>query len=216
MAKEVKPLGTTVTGTAVSGPQSLYGQTVSLNFKLRKYFDSPTRDPILHMDTDRPTITIPNAGHISAEDLKCIWVNMKHGHIVLGGVPTPQFTKTPDVLEGHLSMVKQIFPAEIVKEHIKKIVSGQSLDGGYTKLEILEAMYDIEERHYSAGRGGRTRKEVLDFIKEAVKYVEDAYGGVSRVNVERPDKDNASFSGREFPQANITPEKARSILGLGK
>lgn len=193
-------------------PHDLAGKTVSLNLKNCKWFMSPTQDPRLTMTAENPTITIPETA--STEDLQCVYLKMKASHIVFGGTPVPEFTKQVDVLEKHLNMIRGQFPENIVIDHVTRVVQGVNLDGGYNKIEILEAMLEAEEINPVTRKGGRNRQKVMNHIREAIKYVEEVYGGVSRVKREEftPSSDGASL--REYTPAKVSGPKARDILGL--
>lgn len=193
-------------------PNSLRGKIVSLNLKTCKWFLPPTQDPRLSLSADEPTMQIPDTA--SPEDLKCIFLKMKAGHIVLGSTPVPEHTKMADVLEKHVNMIKQKFPENIVLDHVKSVVQGVNLDGGYNKLEILEAMLEAEEVNPVTRKGGSNRPKVVAFIREAIQYVEEVYGGHSRVKREEfvPARDGSSL--REYTPAKIAGPKARSFLGL--
>lgn len=193
-------------------PHDLAGRTISLNLKSCKWFMPPTQDPRLRMTADSPTVTIPETA--ASEDLECIFLKMKANHIIFGSTPKPEFVKQEDVLEKHLNMIKQQFPENVVIDHVTSVVQGVNLDGGYNKLEILEAMLEAEEINPVTRKGGRNRPKVIKHIREAIQYVEEVYGGVSRVKREEftPSSDGASL--REYTPAKVSGPKARDFLGL--
>lgn len=195
------------------GPEALCGRTISLNLKQCKYLDVRTRDPNLHMDVAHPTVTVPAHGNVADTDLECLMMNLKAGMIVIADKPIPEFTKEPDKLEVHVNVVKMNMPADYVKEHVKKIVNGPNLDGGYNKIEILETLLAIEEKS-EKNPTGRNRKEVVSWINDALQYVTRVYGGISKVKSEEfvPAADGSSL--RSYKPANVTPDKAKNFLGV--
>lgn len=196
-----------------NGPHSLYGKTVSLNMKAAKWLDFPTRDPQLHLDTERPTMTIPERGHINARDLNGIWSALKSGTIVLGEEPVPEFDKQVEVLEQHLNVVKSNYPLEYIKDYTKNtIISGANNQGGYSKIEIFELMIEAEEQNPITGQGGKNRQPVLDWLKECLDYCQEMFGGHSRVRTEKVSGENSS-SLKSFPKADMNQAKARKFLG---
>lgn len=198
----------------VVGPASLYGVTLSLNMKVCKYLDVESRDRNLHFDTYEPTKTVPQAGHVRPRDLEGIFRALQTGHLVVGSEPIPEFDKQMEVMEEHLGVIKNTVPFEFIKSYISdKIVNGPNLNGGYTKLEILETMLEEEAFNPLTGKGGRNRTAVVDFLKEAIQYVVDTYGGVSKVKSEEIVHDQSS-SGRTLPTVRMDAQKASKFLGL--
>lgn len=190
----------------------LKGVTVSLNMKNCKWFLPPSQDPRLKLDTDSPTVKIPDDAR--RDDLDCIFLKLKAGHFVIGDSPIEEFTKNPESLQGHLNMIQHQFSVQVVKDHINSIVNGNNNDNGYSKIEILEAMLKAEEINPATGKGGRNRPDVVKYLREAIHHVEDVFGGVSSVKREEivPARDGSS--GRTYPEANVNSEKARKILGM--
>lgn len=205
-----KLLGTRI--AQAIGPEQLRGKIISLNLKKCKWFVPPSEDSRLMVTAKNPTIEIPDSAR--KEDLECILLKLKAKHFVIGPTPIPEHTKQPDALKRHTNMVLEYFDKDIVKDHVKKIVNGPNLDGGYSKLEILQEMLGIEEVNPATGRGGRNRREVVDFIREAISYVEEVYGGVSKVHKEEfiPAQDGSSL--RERPQAAVNKETVNQFLGI--
>jgi hypothetical protein len=207
-----RSLNSTLDISDTFNPNLLRGKMVSLNLKSCKWFLPPSQDPRLSLNTEEPSVKIPETA--SPADLECIYLKMKAGHIVLGAIPVPEHTKVQDVLQAHLNMVKQQFPEPVVLDHIKAIVGGVNLDGGYSKIEILEALLEAEEVNPVTRKGGRNRPKVINLIREAITYVEEVYGGHSRVKREDFVPSNDGSSLREYPSAKVTGPKARSFLGL--
>jgi len=196
----------------VVGPEQLRGQFVSLNMKNCKWFMSPTQDQRLSMNLDNPTVKIPDT--CNREDLECLMLKLKAKHLVIGKTPVEEFTKEPDRLKVHLNMITEHFPEKNVLDHVKVVVNGVNLDGGYNKLEILERMLEAEEINPVTRRGGKNRPKVVAFIREALQYVEEMYGGVSKVTREdfSPAKDGSSL--RQYTPANVNSSKAKGFLGI--
>lgn len=209
---QMKLVGKSLNNSADISASQLIGKVVSLNLKSCKWFLPPSQDPRLSLNTDNPTMNIPDTA--SPQDLECVLLKMRAGHIVLGATPVEEHTKQADVLERHINMVKTHFPESVVIDHIKGIVQGVNLDGGYNKLEILQAMLESEELNPVTRKGGRNRVKVISMLREAIEYVEETYGGISRVKREEfvPSRDGSSH--REFVPAKVQGDKARSFLGI--
>jgi hypothetical protein len=207
------PLGVTTPTIRVATADSLHGKTVSLNYKVCDYFDAPSRDTRLFMNHDRPTIQIPARGLINQQDLHCLFLKFRAGHIVLGDKPIPRFEKQPNVLEEHLNMIKGAYKFEFIKEHINKIVNGSYLIGGYSKLEILESMLDAETRDPATGLGGKNRKVVMEYLDKAIQVVRNSEGGSGRVRSEKVTTPDSSASGATRPKAKISSAAAKKMLG---
>lgn len=203
--KSTSPLGTLVPSEN-AGLASLYGKTISLNYKLCDWFEPPSRDPELHMDHARPTVQIPGPGQVSPADLKCIQLNIRAGHIIFGSKPLPRFEKNPDVLESHLNMVRGNFKDAVVKDHVLTIIRGNANDGGYNKLEILNLLLDAERRDPNTGKGGRNRPDILKYLQEACDYIRDSEGGISQVQSE---ESTTVPNGSNIPvkMATVNPKK---------
>jgi hypothetical protein len=198
--------------TRKPGPADMYDKPWSLNYKRCDYIELPSRAIIL--DHDNPTF-IPRRGKISTEDLNCLFKNALLKKIVPGTIPEPKFDKNVNALQRHIDFLKLRVQLPEVKEYIGNIVNGPSLDGGYEKIDILEAMIAAEEVNPLTRKGGQNRPDVLKELRDAVKYVFSFYGGrISPVSTEvsRPVEKAGDNSGStEAPARKANPS---AVLGL--
>lgn len=197
-----KPLGVTVPSEAPV--PTLVGRTVSLNFRNCDWLLSPSGAIMLTHET--PTYAVPS--DIRPEDLSCLEIKLKMNHLVLGDKPAPRHEKIP----GRLAQVLRALEdhrIDRVKEDIAKIVAGPNVDGGFTKLELLEELYAAEERNPLTQKGGRNREEVLKYLKKAISFVTQNFGGVSKVYKEAsPARPTPTSSGRPMGEGgNVDAKK---------
>jgi len=182
--KPIKPLGTTVPSTKRTlAAKDLHGLTVSLNYKACNWLKTPSG--AVWMNHDNPTYTVPAEGEISDEDLQIIFKKLRARHLVLGPKPKEQFEKQPDVLQRYLGYLRdRLTPMDTIKNVIGKIVTGPSMVGGYSKIELIELMLAAEMRNPVTRTGGLGRQEVIEELQRAKTYIEQNYGGISAVTSE--------------------------------
>lgn len=212
---EEKPLGTNVakkTGLTVA---DLYGKQISLNLSMTKYWMPPSGNESMLLTADKPTTRIPDRDHVGESDMISIVRHLKAKHLVLGPVPVPEYQKVAGVLERHLSVVNMEVSFEIFEKEVFGIVNGPAMEGGYTKIEILESMYEAEELNPVTQRGGRNRAAVLEHLREAIKAVIAREGGVSKVRTSPEHFQHKLESSMRKPSpVELTKEEQRRFLGI--
>lgn len=211
-----KVLGERLESTPPAVGNSLHGKSVSLNLKECKWFDAPSRSPDLKMDTKRPTIQIPQPGHIHEADYKCILKKLEMGHFVLGNVPVPVFIKEPEKVEEILSILGAPMEVDTLILHLKnKVINGPNNIGGYNKLEVLEKLYNKEKRT-ETNRNGKNRKQVVELLEAAIKYHAHRFGGVSDTTIEEEEIVNikGAPSYKEENKAEVERDPSGAIKSL--
>lgn len=162
--------------------EDFWGKPISLNYKFCDYLGLPSGKVVL--DHDNPTF-IPRKGELTKEDLLCISKNLGLKRIVQADQPVQRFEKNPDALKRHCDFMKLRIGVEEFKDYLGRVVNGNERDGGYDRIEILEAMLEAEEWNPITKSGGLNRPEFIAELKKAIDYVTKLYGGkVSRVTSE--------------------------------
>ena len=188
------PLGAKVGEAVIARPDTLVGKKISLNLKTCKWFEPPTQDPRLHMDAHSPTVIVPH--DVDLDDLKCIALKIRVKHVIVGDKPVPEYVQVPSVLKKHVRVIEEGFDWEYTQKYINKIFNGPTVDGGYRKQEIFEAMLQAETSKRDKGR-----KQVVKYLQDCIDIQARINGGTSVVRSE-PAKDNdTSLSGYTPPKA---------------
>jgi len=188
-------LGTTLgeSQKITAGPESLFGKTLSLNYKACDWMELPISKILLNHKT--PTFTVPSKGNISQADLVVLWKKIEIGHLTYGDKPIPRYTKNPNKLQELLELFRRPRHLDLVKEDITSVVVGPNIVGGYDKLAILEEIRAFEAGESTFGKGLK-RKEVLKTLDAAISHVTNVRGGVGRVE--------QSYEPRDEKQAHVT------------
>jgi len=202
MAEGKPGLGSKVSGGTPNNPASLVGRKISLNLKSCKWFMTPNQDPRLYLNPHRPTAEIPV--DLSADDLKSIMLKIKIGHLVLADKPVPEHTKISDVIQRHTKVITENFDFEYTSRYVNRIFNGPSIDGGYSKIEILESMLQAEN-----AKGGAKRKQFVEYLSKAIEVIARAQGGHGKVTREEVSADESTSGNARHP---VDPAKIEDLL----
>lgn len=135
---------TSLAGTVGNAPSASLasvkrGDTVSLNFKRRCYFEVGS----FILASDNPTEVIPE--DITAQELEVINRAVNNGHIVLSKTPLPRQDKDINLLEKYINILdnardvqKNFHPAVV------EIAKMGGTFGGYNKHELLDLLLQHE------------------------------------------------------------------------
>lgn len=182
-------------------PHNLIGKEISINFKKRTFFgvDSIWLSPSTWCDT------IPE--DISSSGLKKIQDALRMEEIYLGRKKTTSLDQDPGFLKTAVLKVKNTDISKKrqfneLKEFIVDLTRTETM-AGYTTRDIASIMIKAE-------RDGKNRKELLEFLQEALTIIDERFHILTNINdLDNPDNQKQEKT-KEKPAKRGRPKKQKT------